>query len=350
MSGIDRATAAARLDRVMAAFRGRSRFLVQTHNNPDPDSLACALTLRYLIKRETGKDAVIAFGGVVGRSENRAMVRQLQIPLTQGSLIDYGAYDFTAICDTQPGTNHSSLPDGFCPTVVIDHHAMRPETARAEVAIVEPNYGATSALVAEMLLAKGIPIPTDVATALYYGIKSETQDLARDATETDVEVYRELEKLVDRRALARIETGRVPRDYFTEVLTVLSTAVIRGRVITADLGLLRVPDMVPEMADFLMRLEGIRWSCVMGDWHDTLYVSIRTSDPDANAGEAIRKAFSGVGSCGGHNSMAAGQIQMPRYTDAERESVKAAFLEAFLPLTGVADGESEPLVRGIDVK
>jgi nanoRNase/pAp phosphatase (c-di-AMP/oligoRNAs hydrolase) len=348
MSGVDREAAAKRLDRILAAMRGRERFLVQTHNNPDPDSLACAMTLRYLIQRETGHDSVIAFGGVVGRSENRAMVRQLQIPLTHGSLLDYGAYDFVAICDTQPGTNFSSLPDGLVPTVVIDHHSMRPESRAAEVAIVEPNYGATSSLVAEMLLAKSVPIPTDVATGLYYGIKSETQDLARDSTETDVEVYRELEKLMDRRMLARIESGRVPRDYFTEVLTVLSTAVIHGRVIVADLGVLRVPDMVAEMADFLLRMEGIRWSCVLGDYQDTLHVSIRTSDPDANAGAAIRQVMAGMGSAGGHASMAGGQIPMPRYTDAEKEVVKREFFDALLPLTGVADGPPEPLIRGAD--
>lgn len=348
MSPIDREVAARRFDRIVAAFQGRGRFLVQTHNNPDPDSLACAMTIRYLVRRETGEDTTIAFGGVVGRAENRAMVRQLHIPLTQGELVDYAAYDFVAICDTQPGTNYSSLPDGLVPTVVIDHHAMRPETKKAEVAIVEPNYGATSSLVAEMLLAKGVPIPTDVATGLYYGMKSETQDLARDTTETDVEVYRELEKLIDRRLLARIESGRVPREYYTEILTVLSTATVQGRVVWADLGLLRVPDMVPEMADFLLRLEGMRWSCVMGDYLDTLYVSIRTSDPDSNCGEAIKKAVAGMGSAGGHASMAGGQVPMPRYTDAEKEAVKRAFIDVLLPLTSVADGTPEPLVRGTE--
>lgn len=345
MTAAAKETAARRYDRIVAALRGKSRPLVQTHNNPDPDSLACALALRHVIRHETALDAVIAFGGVIGRAENRAMVRQLGIPLVQGSLIDYTQYDFTAVCDTQPGTNYSSLPDGFVPTVVLDHHAMRPESARAEVAIVEPGYGATSALVAEMLLARGVPMTTEVATALYYGIKSETQDLARDASEADVEVYRELEKRMDRRVLARIEAGRVPREYYTEVLTVLSTAVVRGRVVTADLGRLRVPDMVPEMADFLLRLETVRWSCVMGEYQDTLYVSIRTTDPDANAGEAIRRAFDGMGSSGGHASMGGGQVPMPRFTESEKEDVKRTFLEAFLPMTRVAEGDPEPLIR-----
>ena len=347
MNPADRERAAARLDRVVAAFAGKKRFLVQTHNNPDPDSLACALALRHVIHRETAEDTVIAFGGVVGRAENRAMVRQLAIPLTQASLVDYSRYDFIAICDTQPGTNYSSLPDGCVPTVVIDHHALRPESKQSQVAIVEPRYGATSSLVAEMLLAKGVPIPTDVATALYYGMKSETQDLARDATEIDVEVYGELAKLMDRRVLARIELGRVPREYFTDVLTVLSTAVVRGRVVTADLGVLRVPDMVPEMADFLLRMETIRWTCVMGEYEGALYVSVRTTDPDANAGDAIRKAIAGMGSAGGHASMGGGQIPVPGFTEAEKEEAKRAFLDALLPLTGVSAGPPEPLIRGV---
>jgi nanoRNase/pAp phosphatase (c-di-AMP/oligoRNAs hydrolase) len=342
---MDRQRASARLDRIVQSFRGRQRFLVQTHNNPDPDSLAAALAVRWLVKLHTGIDAVIAFGGVVGRAENRAMVRQLKIPLTPGSLVDYSSYDFVAICDTQPGTNYSSLPDGVVPTVIVDHHAMRPESRRAEIAIVEPRYGATSSLVAEMLLAKDLAIPTDVATGLYYGIKSETQDLARDATETDVEIYRDLEKRIDRRQLARIESGRVPREYYRDVLTVLETARIRGRVITADLGELRVPDMVPEMADFLLRLEGMRWSCVMGEYQDALWVSIRTSDPDGNAGDAIRDVVRGMGSAGGHTSMAGGQIPMPRFTREERDAVKRTLLDALMPLTHNAEGDPEPLIR-----
>jgi nanoRNase/pAp phosphatase (c-di-AMP/oligoRNAs hydrolase) len=341
---MDKRTACERLDRVVAAFQGKERFLVQTHNNPDPDSIACAMALRYLVQRYTGREAVIAFGGVVGRSENRAMVRQLQVPLVPGSLVDYSAYDFTAVCDTQPGTNYTSFPDGFVPTVVIDHHALRPETKASPVYIVEPSYGATSTLVGEMLLAKGIPIPTDVATALFYGIRSETQDLARDTTEADVTVYRELEKLIDRRVLARIESERVPREYFRETLSAIRNARLHERVVVADLGQVRVPDMVPEMADFLLRLEGMHWSCVLGEYQETLYVSLRTTDPAANAGELIRRVVAGMGSAGGHASMAGGQVPMNSFTSEEKEGVKRTFVEEMLREAGVEDLEGVPLV------
>jgi nanoRNase/pAp phosphatase (c-di-AMP/oligoRNAs hydrolase) len=322
--------AAERLDEVVAAFEGCERFLVQTHNNPDPDSIACALTLRYLIQRYTGKDAVIAFGGVVGRSENRAMVRQLNIPMVPGALIDYATYDFTAVCDTQPGTNYTSFPEGFLPTVVIDHHPAREEARRCRVCIIEPHYGATSTLIAEMLIAKRIPIPTDVATALYYGIKSETQDLARDTTDADIEVYRELEKSVDRRLVARIEAGRVPREYFREFITALHNAELWGTpVVTSDMGRVRVPDMVPEMADVLLRTEGSVWSCVVGEYRDTVHVSMRTNDLEADAGAVMEELLAGRGSGGGHPSMAGGQVSVESLPEEERQSARADLLERF---------------------
>lgn len=323
-----------RYDAVVAAFDGCRRFLVQTHNNPDPDSIACAMALRHLVKLHTGHDTTIAFGGVVGRSENRAMVRQLAVPMVPGALVDYAAYDFSAVCDTQPGTNFTSFPDGFVPTVVIDHHAIRPETRRAKVAIVETRYGATSTIVAEMLLAKGIEIPTDLATALYYAIRAETQDLARDAIETDVEVYRELERIADRRVLSRIESGRVAREYFAEVRAAIDSARVHGDVVVSDLGEISVPDIVAEMADFLLRLEGARWSCVLGEYRSTLYVSLRTSDTDANAGDVIRRVIAGMGSGGGHPSMAGGQVPLTGFLPEEKAAARATFVEEMLRLSG----------------
>ena len=55
--------------------------VILPHDNPDPDALASAATLRYIAKTLAGKDAAIALGGFVGRAENRAMVRYLNIPL-----------------------------------------------------------------------------------------------------------------------------------------------------------------------------------------------------------------------------------------------------------------------------
>lgn len=343
---IDVETAHERLDRIVDAMRGKERFLVQTHNNPDPDSIASAMAVRYLVQRYTGRDAVIAFGGVVGRSENRAMVRHLDVGMVPGSLVDYATYDFTAVCDTQPGTNYTSFPENFVPTVVIDHHhPIRELTKQAEVAIVEPGYGATSSIMGELLLARDLPIPTDVATALFYGIKSETQDLCRDTSPVDEEVYRGLAQLADRRLVSRIENEKVPRSYFREIRDTLERArVFRGLAVAAHLGSVSVPDMVAEMADYLLKLQGARWSAVMGEYQKTLYISLRTDDEDADAGAVLKGLLAQIGSGGGHPSMAGGQVALSAFTAGEVTSLCDDLVARWIDEIGLVDADPVPLI------
>jgi nanoRNase/pAp phosphatase (c-di-AMP/oligoRNAs hydrolase) len=346
---MDVETAHQRLDRIVGTFRGKERFLVQTHNNPDPDSIASAMAVRYLVQRYTGRDAVIAFGGVVGRSENRAMVRQLEIAMVPGSLVDYSAYDFTAVCDTQPGTNYTSFPDDHIPTLVIDHHdPVRPMTEKAEYFIVQSGYGATSSLMAELLLARDLPIPTDVATALYYGIKSETQDLCRDTSEVDEEVYRALAKLADRKLVSRIENEKVPRGYFREVRRAIANARKFGTLVATDLGKVSVPEMVAEMADFLMRLQGANHTFVMGECQKQIHLSMRSDDEDANCGDAMHALIEGIGSGGGHPSMAGGQVRLEGVSEDEKAPIKEKLVRRWCELSGGDDTAEEPLVPDDD--
>src|SRR5262245_45036714 len=97
--------------------------VILPHDNPDPDALASAAPLRYIAKPLTQKDAAIALGGYVGRAENRAMVRYLNIPLVPVAdlpLTDPGT--IIALVDTQPGRTNNSLPADATASIVIDHH------------------------------------------------------------------------------------------------------------------------------------------------------------------------------------------------------------------------------------
>src|SRR5919108_629876 len=69
-------------DEMLAWVRGRGKIIIIVHDNPDPDCLASALALRHLFVMKLNKDAVIAFSGMIARSENLAMAKELQIPLT----------------------------------------------------------------------------------------------------------------------------------------------------------------------------------------------------------------------------------------------------------------------------
>ena len=49
------------------------RWLVLTHDNPDPDALASASVLARLLQHRFGSKVTCAYGGIVGRAENREL-------------------------------------------------------------------------------------------------------------------------------------------------------------------------------------------------------------------------------------------------------------------------------------
>src|SRR5512146_1938718 len=70
-----------KLERLIQYARGHHRALILTHDNPDPDSIASAVALAYILEHMAGIQAVVAYGGIVGRAENRAMIRVLKLPV-----------------------------------------------------------------------------------------------------------------------------------------------------------------------------------------------------------------------------------------------------------------------------
>jgi len=54
--------------------------LVLTHDNPDPDAVASACGLAWLLKR-SGIDAQAGYGGMIGRAENKALIKELHLPI-----------------------------------------------------------------------------------------------------------------------------------------------------------------------------------------------------------------------------------------------------------------------------
>ena len=78
---IDKTTIASKLSQLDHVLEGQKKLLIVLHNNPDPDALASALALRYLVSKRYNIRSNIAYGGLIGRAENRAMVRELKIPL-----------------------------------------------------------------------------------------------------------------------------------------------------------------------------------------------------------------------------------------------------------------------------
>jgi nanoRNase/pAp phosphatase (c-di-AMP/oligoRNAs hydrolase) len=331
LGGSSRAEVRARLDRLVEFARGHHKALILTHDNPDPDSLASGVALAWLLEQMAGVEAVVAYGGIVGRAENRALVKVLRLPVVPLSRVVFDEYDLIAMVDTQPEQGNHSLPAAHFPDVVIDHHPERPETRLAVVTDVGRDTGATSTVVTDYLRASGLPVPASIATALFYGIKSDTRDLERETTEPDVEAYLWLFPKADPQALSQIEHPRLPEDYFRLFHAAVEKARVHGDALLCDLGRVYYPDLVAEVADRFLSMGEMKWSLAVGEYRSDLYFSLRTRDRRMNAGKMIREIIEERGgTAGGHGSMAGARLPVKGVPAAARRRLLKGIFRSFL--------------------
>jgi len=329
----------------LTALAERKSLLIYTHDNPDPDALAAALGLQRLAQHELGIDVTMAYGGIVGRAQNRAMVDNLKMGLVQIEGIDPATFDTIALVDSQPETGNNSLPPEHRIDIVVDHHPLRPGSARAAWCDIRPELGATSTIIFEYLRSRAIPIDAPLATAFFFALRTETRDLGRESTEAERRAYLALVPLVDHALLYRMTHPKVPRAHFAALDRALRSAQVFGDLVAVNLGALGYPDLVAEIADLLLSYEGARFVLCMGQYEDSPYLSLRTEADNARAGTVMRQVVAQDGAAGGHGTMAGARLYAKVDSD---EALAAAFdviVKRLLPALGRTIEPGEPLLR-----
>lgn len=298
------------LNQLLDLVAGAKSVLILPHNDPDPDAIASAVALRHLLVQRLRVDVQVAYQGFIGRAENKAMVRYLGRPLKQLTDADLRRASHLALVDTQPGAGNNPLPVDRIPVIIVDHHAWRAESALAPFHDVRPGQGATSTIVTEYLRAASVQPTATLATALFYGIKTDTMGLGRGAGPADVAAYYYLQPLVDIEGLAEIERAQVPASYFKSFVTAIQAARVYNQVALSYVGDMSYPDQAAEIADILSRLEGVQWVLCMGVYNDSLILAVRSRSRRTGAGQLVRAVVGELGLAGGHGTMAGGQVPL----------------------------------------
>lgn len=317
--------ASERLEQLAEMMQGqamRGHWLVLMHDNPDPDAIASAAGLSRLLRVAFGREVTTAYGGIIGRAENREMVRLLRIKMSHVRGLDWKHYRHFALVDTQPQTGNNQLPQTIQPEIVLDHHPLRARTRRAAFHDVRPDYGATATLVAEYLGAAEVEVPKQLATALLYAIRTETQEFRRDFCDADRELYDRLLPLADSRALGRIQSPRLRLGYFQNLHSALESLEGVGTLIVSHLREIDQPDIVPELADLLVRLEGKTWALCTGRFGERLYLSLRTTNTRGDAGRLMRRLIGTRGKGGGHGMTAGGWVALEKVPRGDADSLE----------------------------
>jgi nanoRNase/pAp phosphatase (c-di-AMP/oligoRNAs hydrolase) len=311
------------LARQLAALKQRAkggRAVILTHDNPDPDSLAAAMGMKKLFEN-AGLPSTITIGGIIGRAENRAMVRELKIDLVPIEKLDWNAHAVIAMVDTQPGTGNNSLPADRNADVVIDHHPPRNDLSSVPWLDIRTEMGATATIVYGYLEEQKIAIDAMLATAFLYALKSETRDLGRESGPDERDAYVELSKVADFERLYSIQNPKLGREHFVALDRALRSAVVWGELLAINLGALDYPDLVAEVADLMLPYEKAHWVLCVGQHNRTVFLSVRTDINDATAGALIRRVVGSNGAAGGHGMIAGGRMFAEVRDDAALKTV-----------------------------
>ncbi len=284
--------------------------LILTHDYPDPDCIASALGISHLCSFWGIHTSVISFGGFIGRAENRAMVRFLDITMVPFVLIDIKEFEKIVVVDSFPGKGNISLPPYAIVNAVIDHHPAPVDSKLNCFNDIRNDIGATSTLITKYLLEEECPIPSRIATALFYGIKTDTGDFRRDVSKYDRECYQRLFNMVDHRLLSYIEHPDRDIEFFRLLHDAVEATVIFKDVGYAHLGIVSSPDYIAEMADLIHSLEKIEWMICSGIFNNHIYFSIRSKNKNSAGYYAELIAGRLGGSGGGHGRAAAGRFQL----------------------------------------
>jgi len=298
------------IEQILEDIKPKRKVLILTHNNPDPDTIAAAQGMKFILSKMLKKRCTIAYHGIVGRAENRELVKVCQIDMHPSSKLNFSRYDHLIVVDTQPKAGNVMIPPGFNADLSIDHHNFRASTKQVKLYDVRPQAGSTSTIIVEYIKALGLIPDTNTATALYYGIKTDTVGSGRSSNNQDLEMMAYIFPSISLKKLTRIENPELPRYHYKNLRKALDCAEIMDDIIFCNLGDVRNADLIAETSDFLLRMRDVKWTFVVGKIENNGYFSLRAKSARMKVGRIAISLVKGIGTGGGHMKSAGGQINL----------------------------------------
>lgn len=291
-----------KLSELVTLLKGH-RVFIQTHNFPDPDAIASAFGLQVLLGK-FNIPTTICHHGQVERTATANMVSEFGISMTtDDDLKDMRADDYIITVDSQKG--NANLLDLVGDEVAcIDHH---PTFCKAEYKYKDIRIvGSCSTIIADYYRLYNIDMPQDVATALLYGLRMDTRDFNRGVTELDVEIYRYLFPKANNALIRKFESGVIQYDELEAFVDSMRNIDICNGTAFAFLNFDCADAFVATISDFILNLDVVEVAVVYSRRENGFKFSVRSEVDEINAGQLVSRALKGIGSGGGHKSMAGG--------------------------------------------
>ena len=269
--------------------------------NADPDAMASAMALKRIMSHRV-HDAVIAKVNEVTRPDNLAMVSYTRLRMENFTPGMAAGFNRFALVDSQP--HHHPLFQDVPFSIVIDHHPLPEPPIEFPYKDIRPSYGATSTLMTEYLYNLDIRPGKLLATALQFGIKTDTSSFERHFCDVDLRAYQYLARHADHSRLSSIARSEFLLRWMEHFAKACTNLYPLGSGQYVYVGAVDNPDILVIIADFLMRVYEVRWVAVSGMYQESIVVVFRGDGIIRNVGKLANQLFGDIGSAGGHKSMA----------------------------------------------
>jgi len=335
---MDQALTRQKIRELRAIVGDDDRIAIVLQDDPDPDAMSSAIALRALLGRNKLTTPIFAFKPVT-RPENRTMTHLLEIEIAPATTEELRDYDKIAMVDVEPPYFGERLPRA---DIVIDHHPGY-QTGLAPFEDIRVGYGSTATIMTEYLIAAEERISERLATALLYGIRSDTLALSRRVTENDVQAFLHLYPLANYSLLRQIDRPELPVSFARILSRAMARLEVRDGLIACHLGTVERDDLIVQTADLCLQFEGVEWVAVSGKLGPNLVIAVRNHGIGrGNAGEMVKRLFAEIGSAGGHRNMAKAVIPLRKWRQRERTTRDQAIGERLRELfTAAMVGEAE---------
>jgi nanoRNase/pAp phosphatase (c-di-AMP/oligoRNAs hydrolase) len=291
------------------------------HNDPDPDAVSSALAVAVLVNGSVDRTPIVTLDEMT-RPENRRMAELLHIRVTRVTRDELLKFSRIITVDTQP---RGLQQDGQPRFAVIDHHPPEHDYD-ADFCDIRPSYGATATMMTEYLRATDEKrIQSSLATALLFGIRTDTDSLMRGVTPADVAAYAFLQERADLQLIRRFERPSYAMRTARAFGTALADAANDDDLFVACIGRLDSDEsyVLPDLADFCLGIENVTWVVTCGEVDESLVLTLRYTGQGRGAGSLARALAKLGGNGGGHATMARVALPLDRARELLGEKTDA---------------------------
>ena len=293
------------------------KIMVQCHDNPDADALASGFGLyRYFGSKGISVSLIYSGSFRIQKSNLVLLVDELKIPVEyveQNEFTPLTEDELLITVDCQYGAgNVTKLPASN--VAVIDHHQL--EIEKLPLMFMDASCGSCSTIVWRLLLQEGFDANRDeeLATALYYGLYTDTNQLGEIYNPYDKDMRDELQ--FDQSIVTRLKNS----NFSLSELEIAGIALIRCIYNEANrYAVVKAepcdPNILGMISDLMLQVNTVDTCVVYSNLTDGIKISVRSCIKEVRADELARFLTKGVGTGGGHIVKAGGFISRHCYDE-----------------------------------